>query len=196
MRSYLKGKFNLFITMNIISPVWSQMETISNSFLCRGLMLIPIAAGVWAINLYISSRRAFARVPRLSICSEARPSDHVGTRGSGISLATSHLSLREVSFSYSCPRSSTSTHGHRDGKPNTMVRTTMVRTTAIRLMLFDHRWYSIQGKQLRHHFFTVFLSNPANQPCDRRSECHQGIVVKFHIPTPAPNKRISLGDNV
>ena len=78
MLSHLKGMFNLFITMNINSPVWSQMETILNFILRRGLMLIPIAAGVWAINLYISSRRAFARVRRLSIHSETRLSDHVG----------------------------------------------------------------------------------------------------------------------
>ena len=63
-------------------------------------------------------------------------------------------------------------NGHLDGEPSTMVS-----TTAMTLMLFNHRWYSIQGKQLRHHLFKVYLSNPRNQPSDCRSECHQGIVV-------------------
>ena len=61
--------------MDIINP---QMEMIMSSYLRRGLMLIPIAAGIWFMNLYISSRRAFARVRRLSIHSEARLSDRVG----------------------------------------------------------------------------------------------------------------------
>ena len=76
--SYLKGKVTLFTTMSITSRVRSQMETIFNSSLRRGLILLPIAAGAWVLSMYISSRRAFARVRRLSIDSEARPSDHVG----------------------------------------------------------------------------------------------------------------------
>ena len=79
MLSYLKGKINLFTIMNTISPVWSQVETILDSYLRRALMLIPIAAGVWIINLYISSRRTFARVRRLSSHSEGPP-DHIGMK--------------------------------------------------------------------------------------------------------------------
>ena len=78
MLSYLKGNINLFTKMSIISPVRSQMDTIFNSYLRRGLILIPIAAGAWVLSMYISSQRAFARVRRLSIHSDARPSDHVG----------------------------------------------------------------------------------------------------------------------
>ena len=78
MLSYLKGKTNLSITMNIISPAWSQMETIFYSYLRRGLILIPIAAGAWVMSMYISSRRAFARVRRLSSDPEVTPSDHIG----------------------------------------------------------------------------------------------------------------------
>ena len=173
MLSYVKGKINLFTIVNNISPVWSQMETIFDSYLRRVLMLILIAAGVWIINLYISSRRTFARVRRLSSHSEGSP-DHVCVRRSGISLATSHLSLWEVSSPYSCPRSSTSTNGHRDGKPNTTVR-----TTTITLIPCNHCWYSIQRKQLRYHLLHVYLSNPKSRPNNCRSECHQGIAVKI-----------------
>ena len=61
--------------MNFINP---QMEMTMSSYFRRGLILIPIAAGIWIMNLYISSRRAFARVRRLYIHFEARLSDHVG----------------------------------------------------------------------------------------------------------------------
>jgi hypothetical protein len=76
--SHLEGKHNLFTTMDVINAVWLQMETILSSFSRRALMLIPIAAGMWVMSLYISSRRAFARVRRISIHFEGESSDHVG----------------------------------------------------------------------------------------------------------------------
>lgn len=52
------------------------METILKSYIRPGLVLIPIATGIWIIKMYISSRRAFARVRILSIRHEAALSDH------------------------------------------------------------------------------------------------------------------------
>ena len=43
------------------------METILKSYMRPGLLLIPIVTGIWIMKMYISSRRAFARVRRLLI---------------------------------------------------------------------------------------------------------------------------------
>ena len=45
----------------------ATMEPIVNTYLRRGLVLVPIVTGIWVMKMYISSRRAFARVRRLSI---------------------------------------------------------------------------------------------------------------------------------
>jgi hypothetical protein len=44
----------------------AAMQMILSSYLHRGLILIPVAAGIWVMKLYALSRRAYARVRRLS----------------------------------------------------------------------------------------------------------------------------------